>query len=134
MSLYDRVKKRVESVREYIYFNVSQDVRRSGILTWKNLVTFLVVLGTAFLFSGGLIAIDNPFQGIFSPSSTSQSTTETVLFFFANITSIGGVVLMGRSTRGSRVDTTSLLLGISLFLVGFLGLGGLVCSFKTNCF
>jgi hypothetical protein len=132
--LYDRVKRRIETFSDTLYFRIGRRIEKSAFLSIKTLSVLVVTLVTIFFISGGIVALNNPFSGFFSRTTTSQSPGETTLYFMLNGMTFLGVFLMGRSVTKRSLDNTLFSVGLVLFMLSLIAITSLVCTVKISCF
>ncbi|MFQ5872102.1 MAG: hypothetical protein ACE5IB_08090 [Candidatus Geothermarchaeales archaeon] len=132
--LYERFRRRIEKISDSLYFRIGKRLEKSTLLSAQTLAVFAVTTLTIFLISGGIIALNNPFSGMFARTTTSQSPGETTLYFILNGLTFLGILLMGRGATKRTLDTGLFSIGLVLFLVALLAITSIVCTAKMPCF
>jgi len=101
--------------------------------TWRNLKAFLIVIACLYVMSGGFYnRLIKPGQFAYwqgnwynvSPKMDEQTTSESLLAFFCYTLTFLGIFLMTNSGTSNRSRLTAnrlMLLGLSLFLAGWIG-------------
>lgn len=132
--LYERFRRRIEKISDSLYFRIGKRLEKSTLLSAQTLAVFAVTTLTIFLISGGIIALNNPFSGMFAKTTTSQSPGETTLYFILNGLTFLGILFMGRGATKRTLDTGLFSIGLVLFLIALLAITSIVCTAKMPCF
>jgi len=132
--LYERFRRRIEKISDSLYFRIGKRLEKSTLLSAQTLAVFAVTTLTIFLISGGIIALNNPFSGMFARTTTSQSPGETILYFILNGLTFLGILLMGRGATKRTLDTGLFSIGLVLFLIALVAITSIVCTAKMPCF